>query len=41
MLAAAGVPYLFGNPGTTELPLYDALVADSRLKSFWACRKSR
>ena len=32
MLAAAGVPYLFGNPGTTELPLYDALVADTRLK---------
>ena len=26
VLAAAGVKYLFGNPGTTELPLNDALV---------------
>lgn len=26
MLADAGVRYLFGNPGTTELPLMDALV---------------
>ncbi len=26
ILAAAGVRYLFGNPGTTELPLMDALV---------------
>lgn len=26
MLAAAGVKYIFGNPGTTELPLNDALV---------------
>ncbi len=32
MLAAAGVQYLFGNPGTTELPLMDALAADDRLK---------
>ncbi len=32
MLAAAGVRYLFGNPGTTELPLYDKLAADSRLQ---------
>ena len=30
MLSAAGVRYLFGNPGTTELPLYDKLAADSR-----------
>src|SRR4051794_40898706 len=27
MLRAAGVEYLFGNPGTTELPLNDALVS--------------
>ncbi len=26
MLAEFGVPYLFGNPGSTELPLMDALV---------------
>jgi benzoylformate decarboxylase len=32
MLAAAGVRYLFGNPGTTELPLMDALAADERLQ---------
>ena len=25
MLAEAGVRYIFGNPGTTELPLIDAL----------------
>src|ERR1700722_2115860 len=32
LLAEAGVKYLFGNPGTTELPLSDALVDDSRIK---------
>lgn len=32
MLAAAGVRYLFGNPGTTELPLCDALLTDRRLQ---------
>lgn len=32
VLAAAGVKYLFGNPGTTELPLNDALGRDSRLQ---------
>ncbi len=32
MLAASGVRYLFGNPGTTELPLMDALAADDRLQ---------
>jgi benzoylformate decarboxylase len=32
MLAAAGVRYLFGNPGTTELPLSDALVRDTRIQ---------
>jgi benzoylformate decarboxylase len=32
VLAAAGVKYLFGNPGTTELPLNDALVADRRFR---------
>ena len=30
MLAQAGVRHLFGNPGTTELPLMDALVGDDR-----------
>jgi benzoylformate decarboxylase len=32
LLAAAGVRYVFGNPGTTELPLNDALVGDSRFQ---------
>lgn len=32
VLAAAGVPYIFGNPGTTELPLNDALVDDRRFQ---------
>ncbi len=32
MLADAGVRYIFGNPGTTELPLNDALIDEPRLK---------
>ena len=32
MLADFGVHYIFGNPGTTELPLNDALVDDSRFQ---------
>jgi benzoylformate decarboxylase len=32
MLAAAGVRYLFGNPGTTELPLMDALAAQQQIQ---------
>lgn len=32
MLAEAGVRYIFGNPGTTELPLNDALVDEPRLR---------
>jgi benzoylformate decarboxylase len=32
ILAEAGVRYLFGNPGTTELPLSDALVDHPRIK---------
>ncbi|MDY0165204.1 MAG: thiamine pyrophosphate-binding protein [Thermoguttaceae bacterium] len=31
MLAGYGVRYLFGNPGTTELPLSDALADDRRI----------
>ena len=30
VLSAAGVRYVFGNPGSTELPLNDALVDDPR-----------
>jgi benzoylformate decarboxylase len=32
MLADAGVQYIFGNPGTTELPLNDALVDEPRIR---------
>ena len=32
LLAASGVRYIFGNPGTTELPLNDALVSDQRFE---------
>lgn len=32
MLHEAGVRYLFGNPGTTELPLMDDLVSDRRFQ---------
>src|SRR5262249_40791879 len=32
VLAAAGVKHIFGNPGTTELPLNDALVGDRRFR---------
>ena len=32
VLAGAGAKYLFGNPGTTELPLNDALVDDRRFQ---------
>src|SRR4051794_4795660 len=34
MLHDAGVEYIFGNPGTTELPLVDELVFDQRLHYF-------
>ncbi|MDP7276666.1 MAG: thiamine pyrophosphate-binding protein, partial [Planctomycetaceae bacterium] len=32
MLASAGVDYVFGNPGSTELPLTDAMVEETRLE---------
>src|SRR5579872_130352 len=32
VLAAAGVTHIFGNPGTTELPLNDALARDMRFQ---------
>ncbi len=32
LLIDAGVKYIFGNPGTTELPLMDALAAEPRLQ---------
>src|SRR5438270_7671964 len=32
LLAAYGVRHIFGNPGTTEMPLNDALVGDQRFQ---------
>ncbi len=32
MLVDAGVTHIFGNPGTTELPILDTLLLDGRLK---------
>lgn len=32
LLAACGVRHIFGNPGTTEMPLNDALVGDRRFQ---------
>ncbi len=32
MLAESGAKYIFGNPGTSELPLMDALLHDQRLQ---------
>lgn len=32
ILSASGVRHIFGNPGTTELPLSDELVTDNRFK---------
>jgi benzoylformate decarboxylase len=32
ILAGSGVRHIFGNPGTTELPLSDALVTDDRFR---------
>lgn len=39
MLAGCGTRYLFGNPGTTELPLYDAMVDDRRIEFIMALQE--
>lgn len=39
VLAAGGVRYIFGNPGTTELPLTDALINDSRFQYMLALQE--
>ena len=39
MLAGCGVRYLFGNPGTTELPLSDAMADEHRLKYILALQE--
>jgi benzoylformate decarboxylase len=32
LLHSEGVEFIFGNPGTTELPLMDAMVVEDRLR---------
>ena len=32
LLASEGVEFIFGNPGTTELPLLDAMVVETRIR---------
>ncbi len=32
LLASEGVAFIFGNPGTTELPLMDAMVVETRIR---------
>jgi benzoylformate decarboxylase len=39
MLAGCGVRYLFGNPGTTELPLTDAMADEQRIKYILALQE--
>lgn len=39
VLAASGVGTLFGNPGTTELPLNDALAGDARFRYVLGCHE--
>jgi benzoylformate decarboxylase len=39
MLAGCGVRYLFGNPGTTELPLCDAIADERRIKYILALQE--
>jgi benzoylformate decarboxylase len=39
MLSGCGIRYMFGNPGTTELPLIDAMVAEQRIKYILALQE--
>jgi hypothetical protein len=38
-LSSVGCEYVFGNPGTTELPLMDALLDAPQLKYVWALQE--
>jgi benzoylformate decarboxylase len=40
ILRSEGVEYIFGNPGTTELPLMDALTATPDLQYIWALQEA-
>ena len=40
VLRSEGARYVFGNPGTTELPLIDALVEASDISYVWALQEA-
>ena len=39
-LESEGVEYIFGNPGTTELPLIDALLDTPAIKYIWGLQEA-
>jgi benzoylformate decarboxylase len=39
ILAGSGVHYIFGNPGSTELPLTEALATDTRFQYIFALQE--
>ncbi|GAB0114295.1 thiamine pyrophosphate-binding protein [Acidisoma sp. C75] len=40
VLRSEGVDYIFGNPGTTELPLIDALMGEPAIQYIWALQEA-
>ena len=40
ILRSEGVDYIFGNPGTTELPLMDALIGERDIRYIWALQEA-
>jgi benzoylformate decarboxylase len=40
VLRSEGIRYIFGNPGTTELPLIDALVTDPDIRYVWGLQEA-
>ena len=40
VLRSEGVRYIFGNPGTTELPLMDALIETPDISYIWALQEA-
>src|SRR5262245_10827266 len=40
LLESEGVEYVFGNPGTTELPFIDALVDSSVISYVWGLQEA-
>ncbi len=41
LLKQEGVEIIFGNPGTTELPLMDAFATENEIRYLLACRRRR